>query len=270
MNTSERATVDLNADIGEGFGRYRIGDEAELLRLISSANIACGFHAGDANTMAETVARCRDAGVAVGAHPGFPDLLGFGRRRMDVPPAEVANMLIYQIGALDGFARVAGVRLHHVKLHGALYNMAAVDPILADAVARTVYEYDPTLLLLAPGGSSLDEAARHVGLTVVREVFADRAYQPDGTLVDRDRPGAVVTDADAAATRITGLIRDGCVAAVDGTLLPVTAESICVHGDNNAALSMVVAIRRELSAAGIGVRAYDPPRVSRTAHNAES
>ncbi|TVR03734.1 MAG: 5-oxoprolinase subunit PxpA [Spirochaetaceae bacterium] len=256
-NPNTRTTVDLNADIGEGFGRYRIeGDEA-LLRLISSANIACGFHAGDANTMAETVTRCRDAGVAIGAHPGFPDLLGFGRRRMEVEPAEVANMLIYQMGALDGFARVAGVRLHHVKLHGALYNMAAVDPELADAVAQAVFAYDPLLLLVAPGGSCMDAAARRVGLRLVREVFADRAYRPDGTLVDRSRPGAVLTDPDSAATRIARLIRDGCVAAEDGTLLDIEADSICVHGDNEAALAMVAAIRRELAAADIEVRACD-------------
>ena len=258
MNLNTRATVDLNADIGEGFGRYRIeGDEA-LLRMISSANIACGFHAGDANTMAETVSRCRDAGVAVGAHPGFPDLLGFGRRRMEVAPAEVANMVVYQMGALDGFARVAGVRLHHVKLHGALYNMAATDPELADAVAQAVLTYDPLLPLVASGGSCMDEAARRVGLTVVREVFADRAYRPDGTLVDRGTPGAVLTDANAAAARIARLIRDGRIVAQDGTLLNLTAESICVHGDNEAALAMVAAIRRELAAAGITVRAYDP------------
>ena len=258
MSSSMRKTVDLNADIGEGFGRYRIGGDEALLSLISSANIACGFHAGDANTMAETVARCRDAGVAVGAHPGFPDLLGFGRRRMDVPPAEVANLLIYQIGALDGFAGVAGVHLHHVKLHGALYNMAAVDPVLADTVARTVHSYNPQLVLLAPGGSRMEEAARRAGLTVVREVFADRAYRPDGTLVDRGTPGAVITDANAAATRIARLIRDGRVAAQDGTLLDLTADSICVHGDNEVALAMVAAIRRELAAAGITVRAHDP------------
>lgn len=258
MDAQPRA-VDLNADIGEGFGRDRIGSDEALVKLISSANIACGFHAGDPDTMAETVARCRDAGVAVGAHPGFPDPSGFGRRRIDVAPGELANMLLYQIGALDAIARVAGVGLHHVKLHGALYNMAAVDQVLADAAARAILSYDPDLLFIVPGGSCMEKAAREVGLTPVLEVFADRAYHADGTLVDRGSPGAVLTDADAAAVRIARLVHDGQVTAIDGTVLALPADTICVHGDNEAALAMVVAIRRELSAAGVAVQAPNTP-----------
>lgn len=243
--------IDLNCDLGESFGVYTLGMDEDVLPLITSANIACGFHASDPVTMAKTVRLAADRGIAVGAHPGFPDLLGFGRRNMSVSPSEAKAYIQYQIGALSAFAKSCGVRLSHVKPHGALYNMAGKDMRLAEAICEGIAELDESLILLALSGSAMMEAAKRKGLRAAREVFADRAYEPDGSLVARTKPGAVIADENEAAFRVIRMIREKKVRAVDGTDLDMEADSVCIHGDSIHALEFAKKLRAAFSAAGI-------------------
>lgn len=245
--------VDLNADMGEAFGAYRLGDDAELMKHITSANVACGLHAGDPVVMARTVALAAQAGVGVGAHPGYPDLQGFGRRAMAMSPDEVEAFVMYQVGALWAFCRAAGVALRHVKAHGALYNQAVHDAALADAIARAVARVDGGLVLVGLAGSELLRAGERAGLRVASEVFADRGYNPDGSLVPRGRPGAIINDPDAVAARVLRMVREGRVTASDGSDLEVRADTVCFHGDTPGAAVLVRRVREELTRAGVAV-----------------
>jgi len=247
--------IDLNGDVGESFGAYEIGHDAALIPILTSANIACGFHAGDPGVMRATVALARQHGTAVGAHPGFPDLVGFGRREMKATPREVEDLVAYQIGALAAIAAAQGVRLAHVKPHGALYNMAARDLDLADAIARAIAAVDPSLALFGlPGSQSLEAAQRHK-VRAVSEAFADRAYRRDGSLVPRNEPGAVIDDEQIVVTRAVAIARDRVVIAADGTRVPLDVQTICVHGDTPGAAVLASRIRKALNDAGIQVRA---------------
>ena len=246
--------IDLNSDLGEGFGAFRAGPDEELFGLISSANVACGFHGGDPRVMERTVAAATAQGVAIGAHPGFPDLVGFGRRILAATPDEVRTDTLYQIGALDAFCRAAGVRMQHVKAHGALYNAAVKDPALAEAIAAAVKAYDPGLIMLAQPGTALFAAGEAVGLPTAREGFADRAYNADGTLVSRRLSGAVLTDPEAAAERALRMVVEGRVPTIDGGELALEIDSLCIHSDTPGALEMARAIRRRFDAAGVVVR----------------
>lgn len=252
--------IDLNGDVGESFGRYTLGGDEALMPALTSANIACGFHAGDPGVMRATVDLARSHGVAIGAHPGFPDLVGFGRRALAASPREVEDLVLYQVGALAAIARAQGTRLRHVKPHGALYNQAASDLSLAEAVARAVAAFDPSLVLVGLSGSKLLEAGRHAGLGVAAEAFADRAYQSDGTLVPRDRPGAVLTDADTVAERALAMVRDRAVTAEDGARVELAIDTLCLHGDTPAAASLAGRVREVLAAAGVVLAA--PERAS--------
>lgn len=239
--------VDLNCDLGESFGAYKCGMDEEVIPFISSANVACGFHASDPLVMEKTVAMAAKYGVAVGAHPGYPDLVGFGRRNMNVSPEEVKAMVQYQIGALMAFCRSKGVALQHVKPHGAMYNMAGKDENLAMAVCRGIQEVDESLILLGLAGSRMMEAAKKIGLRFASEVFADRAYEEDGSLVARTKPGAMITDEELAVTRVVRMVTEGKVTSVTGKEIEITADSICVHGDGPKALAFVEKIRKALS-----------------------
>jgi 5-oxoprolinase (ATP-hydrolysing) subunit A len=247
--------IDLNADVGEAPDIHQFGEDEALLALISSANVACGFHAGGPEVMRATVARAAACGVAIGAHPGYPDRAGFGRRFLDATPDEVYGDVLYQIGALAGFCRAAGASLAHVKPHGALYNRAAVDAATAGAIVRAVVAFDPQLALLAPPGSVLLEAARAAGLVVVAEVFADRAYNADGSLVSRRHAGALIDDPALAAERALRMAREGRITAIDGTEITLQADTICLHGDAPGAVARAQAIRAALDEAGIAVLA---------------
>jgi 5-oxoprolinase (ATP-hydrolysing) subunit A len=247
--------IDLNADVGESFGVYRLGQDEALLPLVTSASVACGFHAGDPGVMRATVRLARAHGVAVGAHPGFPDLAGFGRRALAATPGEVEDLVLYQIGALAGIAAAEGMRLQHVKPHGALFNMAVRDMALADAVARATRGIDPALILFGLPGSALIDAGRRAGLRTAAEGFADRAYRADGTLVPRDEPGAVLHEADSVADRAVAMVRHRTVTAVDGTPVPLELDTICVHGDTPAAAGLARRLREALTRAGIEVQA---------------
>ena len=242
--------VDLNADLGEG-----APDDAALLALVSSVNIACGWHAGDARLMQATVAAALARGVAIGAHPSYPDREHFGRREMQLQPEEVRADLLYQIGALDALVRAAGGRLHHVKPHGALYNQAARDPALADAIAAAVRAMDPGLAIYGLAGGELLRAAERTGLRAVAEVFADRGYRADGSLVPRSQPGALVDDVDEAVARTLRMVREGVVTAVSGETVPLQAQTLCLHGDGPHALAFARAIHQALSDAGVELRA---------------
>lgn len=246
--------IDLNCDLGESYGTYRLGMDGQIIPLISSANVACGFHAGDFNTMAKTVGLCKESGVSIGAHPGFPDLQGFGRRNMSLSPAEVQNLITYQIGALAAFCRSAGVRLRHVKPHGALYNMAAKDSALARAICQGVYDFDSSLILLGLSGSEMLRQAREIGLPCAAEVFADRAYEEDGTLVPRGKPGAMITDEEEAVRRVIGMILNHRVQAITGKEIEICPDSVCVHGDSEKALLFVKKIRSALESTGITIQ----------------
>ncbi len=247
--------IDLNGDVGESFGAYEIGHDAALIPVLTSANVACGFHAGDPGVMRATVALAREHGIAIGAHPGFPDLAGFGRREIKATAREVEDFVAYQIGALAGIAAAQSMRVTHVKPHGALYNMAARDEVLADAIARATASVDRSLMLFGlPGSKSLDAARRH-GLRAVSEAFADRAYRADGSLVPRSEPGAVIDDADAVVERAVSIARDRVVVAADGTRVTLDVETICVHGDTPGAAVLAARIRQALSDAGIQIRA---------------
>ena len=248
-------SIDLNCDLGESFGAYTIGMDSAVIPFITSANVACGYHAGDPLIMQKTVAACKQHGVHIGAHPGYPDLVGFGRRNLAATPAEVKAYIQYQVGALSAFCAAAGVPLCHVKPHGAMYNMAAKDEALARAVCEGILEVNPRLTLLALSGSAMVRAARELGLRVKNEVFADRGYQADGTLVPRSKPGAMITDEDEAIARVIRMAKEGVVRSVDGVDVPLTADSVCVHGDGEKALAFVQRIRAALTDAGIEVKA---------------
>ena len=245
--------VDLNSDLGESFGAYTIGLDSEVIRHVSSANVACGYHAGDPLVMAQTVAMAKEAGVAVGAHPGYPDLMGFGRRNMVCSPKEAKAYVQYQVGALLAFTTAAGVKLQHVKPHGALYNMAGKDLELATAIAEGIAEMDQDVILLGLAGSKMLEAGRAAGLRVASEVFADRAYQADGSLVPRKLPGAVIHDKDEAIARTVRMVTEGKVTAITGEEVSISANSICVHGDNPSAVEFVKNIHAALEAQGVKI-----------------
>lgn len=240
--------VDINSDLGEGFGAYTIGLDEEIMQYISSANIACGFHAGDPLVMEKTVAIAAEKGIAIGAHPGFPDLQGFGRRNMNCSPEEVHAFIQYQLGALMAIAKAKGVTVNHVKPHGSLYNMAAKDMSIARAIAKAVAEVDEGLILLGLAGSCLLGAGVEFGLTVASEAFADRTYQPDGSLVPRSMAGAVIHDTAEVLSRTLDMIKTGTVRAITGDLIPVAAHSICVHGDNPKAVEFARELRAYLEA----------------------
>ena len=246
--------VDLNSDLGESFGNYTIGMDEEILKYVSSANVACGWHAGDAMVMEKTVALAKEFGTAVGAHPGFPDLVGFGRRNMEVTPDEAKAYVRYQLGALMAFCTAHGVKIQHVKPHGALYNMAAVDEKLAIAMCEAVYEVDKDIIFMGLAGSKMITAAEKVGLRAASEVFADRAYNDDGTLVSRKLPGAVIKDKDLAIKRVIRMVKEGKVESINGNDIAIKADSICVHGDNPKALEFVKNIRETLIAEGVEIK----------------
>lgn len=252
-------SIDLNSDLGESYGAYRIGEDDGLFGLISSANVACGFHGGDPRVMEATVAGAKAAGVAIGAHPGFLDLAGFGRREMNATPVEVRTDTLYQLGALDAFCRAAGVRLQHVKAHGALYNAAVKDAALAQAIAEGVAAFDPGLVMLAQPGTRLSSAAEARGLAVAREGFIDRAYRADGTLVARREPGAVITDPGEASERSLRLVLEGKLRTVDGTDLDLAVDSLCIHSDTPGAVTILTRVRSDLEAAGLRIRPFGRP-----------
>jgi UPF0271 protein len=247
--------IDINSDMGESFGAYTIGHDAGLFRSITSANVAAGFHAGDPSVLRATIRLAKAHGVAVGAHPGFPDLVGFGRREMSVTPQEAEDFVLYQIAAVAGVAAAEGVKLQHVKPHGALFNMAVRNAELAGAIAQAVAAFDKALVLFGLPGSEILTAGRAAGLRVAAEVFADRAYEPDGSLASRRKPGAVIHDAASVVTRAVRMVKDRTVVAIDGTVVQLDADTICVHGDTPGSDDLAVKIRAGLEAAGVLVRA---------------
>lgn len=246
--------VDLNADVGESFGTYVLGDDRALMRSVSSVNVAAGFHAGDPSVLRRTLQAARECGVAVGAHPSFPDLQGFGRREMSLPPADVEDLVLYQIAAVAGVAKAEGLDLTHVKPHGALYNMAARQRELAEAIVRAVHAFDGTLLLYAPPRSALADAGRAIGLRVALEGFADRAYLPDGSLVPRSHPHAVIASVEDVVTRAMQMATDRSVVATDGSMVQLNVDTLCIHGDTPGAASLAAWIRAGLQSAGVDVR----------------
>ncbi|KUP97344.1 LamB/YcsF family protein [Thermobifida cellulosilytica] len=248
--------IDLNSDLGEGFGRWELGDDEALLSIVTSANVACGFHAGDPTVMRRVCARAADRGVAVGAQVGYRDLAGFGRRFIDVPPDELADDVVYQIGALDAFARIAGDRVRYVKPHGALYNAIVHHEGQARAVVEAVRSYDADLPVLGLPGSRWLELAEQAGLRVVREAFADRAYTPEGVLVPRRHPGAVLHDPDEIAERCLRIVHGEPIPAVDGTPVRITADSLCVHGDTPDAVRVAERVARRLADEGVRLAAF--------------
>lgn len=243
--------IDFNSDVGESFGSYKLGLDGEVIDCISSANIACGFHAGDPVWMRHTVEMAQSRGVGIGAHPAFPDLRGFGRRNMQIDPQEVRDDVVYQIGALTAFTR--DKKLQHVKPHGAMYNMAVADEPLARAICEAILSVDQDLILLALSGSRWVEIAEEMGLRVAREVFADRALMPDGTLAPRSQPGAVLHDPEQIAERCLRMATEGVIEAVDGSQVEVRADSICLHGDTPGAVEMARRVRSALEANGIEI-----------------
>lgn len=248
--------VDLNCDLGESFGAYTIGLDAQVIPHVSSVNIACGYHAGDPVVMEKTVALAKEHGVAIGAHPGFPDLMGFGRRPMNITPAEAGVYVKYQMGALLAFVKAQGLKLQHVKPHGALYNMAAKDEALAKAIAQSVASVDSNIRLMGLAGSLMLKEAEKAGLPVISEVFADRAYNDDGSLVNRKLPGAVIHDAQQAAARAVMMAKEHKVISINGKEIHLQADSICVHGDNAQAIELVCTIRSALQAEGIAIKNF--------------
>ncbi len=246
--------IDLNSDLGESFGNYTLGMDERILELISSANIACGFHAGDPDVMHRTVQLALKNNVALGAHPGFPDLVGFGRRTMGVSPQEVYTMMVYQIGALNGFIKAEGEKMQHVKPHGALYNMAAKDKKLAEAIAESLYKIDPELILFGLAGSEMIHAAKRIGIRAIEEVFADRTYQKDGTLTPRSQANSMITDDEKAIAQVLKMVQEKRVTSVDGGEIPLQADTICVHGDGEHALNFAKKIKEKLEEANILVK----------------
>lgn len=249
-------TIDLNSDLGESYGAWSMGDDAAMLAIVSSANVACGFHAGHPAGILETLHRAAARGVVVGAHVSYPDRVGFGRRDMDVTGAELAADVIYQIGALQGMARAAGTTVRYVKPHGALYNRIATDPRQGMAVIEAITAIDPSLILMGLAGTPILDLARASGLRVISEVFADRAYTPEGQLVSRREPGAVLHDPQMIAQRMLHFARTGEIAAIDRSVIAIEAQSICVHGDTPGAIAIAQALRRAFEADGISVRSF--------------
>jgi UPF0271 protein len=248
--------IDLNCDLGESFGRYTLGMDEEVIPYISSANIACGYHASDPIIMEKTVQLAKANGVHVGAHTGFPDLLGFGRRNMELSVKEAKAYTMYQIGALEGFCRAEGVALYHVKPHGAFYNMAAKDYELSCAICEGIASIDSNIILLGLGNSQMEKAAKTVGIKFKQEFFADRAYEDDGSLVARNKAGAVIEDERVAISRVITMIKKGIVKSINGKELEIKADSICVHGDGVKALAFVKMIRNILEETGIEIKAF--------------
>ncbi|PJJ63171.1 LamB/YcsF family protein [Compostimonas suwonensis] len=255
MTTAPRSSIDLNSDLGEGFGSWRMADDAALLDVVSSANIACGFHAGDPLIMLDTVGLAAERGVSVGAHVGYRDLVGFGRRAIDVSERELTADVVYQLGALHAAAAVAGTTMDFVKPHGALYTVIGSDELQARAVVEAIASYDPTLAFVAPPGSLALELAEDRGIRVVREAFADRAYTAHGTLVPRGEEGAVLHDPQTIAARVVELATTGRIAAITGDVLELDVETVCLHGDTPGSVAIARAVRAALDAAGIAVRA---------------
>jgi UPF0271 protein len=247
--------IDINSDVGESFGAYTIGHDAGLMKAITSANVAAGFHAGDPSVLRETIRLAKASGVAVGAHPGFPDLVGFGRRELNVTTQEAEDLVLYQVAAVAGVAAAEGVRLQHVKPHGALFNMAVRNKDLSAAIARGIAAFDRSLILFGLPGSEILGAGRAAGLRVAAEVFADRAYEPDGQLASRRKPGAVIHDPDAVVARAVRMVKEKTVVAIDGSVVPLDADTICVHGDTPGSDNLAVKIREGLQRAGVTVKA---------------
>ncbi|MFY9315242.1 MAG: 5-oxoprolinase subunit PxpA [Burkholderiales bacterium] len=248
-------TIDLNCDMGESYGAWKMGADAEVMPYISSANIACGFHAGDPATIRKTVRLAADHGVAVGAHPSLPDLMGFGRRTMRITPQDMYDLVIYQAGAVEAFARAAGVKLHHVKCHGALYNMAATDDGLSEAMVRAVRDLGSDVFLYVLSNSKNQEIAKRSGVRVAGEVFADRGYSDDGTLAPRDRPGGMIEDPQASVQQVLGMIEGGYVTSLGGKRVAVSADTLCLHGDQPGAVTFAQTLRKVFKEKGIAVAA---------------
>jgi len=250
-------SIDLNCDIGEGFGPYVIQNQAEILQYVTSANIACGYHSGDPSIMHETVKLAIENNVKIGAHPGLPDLLGFGRRNMNISPREAYDMVVYQIGALQGFLTVFNEPMQHVKPHGALYNMAAKDQVLAEAIAQAVYDVSPQLILFGLSESELTKAGEKIGLKTAHEVFADRTYQNDGTLTPRSIENAIITDQNKSLEQILRFVEKNEAVSIQGDIIPLRADSICVHGDEEQALQFVKNIKQTLAKNTINVQPFN-------------
>ncbi|BAA30083.1 LamB/YcsF family protein [Pyrococcus horikoshii] len=245
--------VDLNSDLGESFGRYKLGLDEEVMKYITSANVACGWHAGDPLVMRKTVRLAKENDVQVGAHPGYPDLMGFGRRYMKLTPEEARNYILYQVGALYAFAKAEGLELQHVKPHGALYNAMVKEEDLARAVIEGILDFDKDLILVTLSNSRVADIAEEMGLKVAHEVFADRAYNPDGTLVPRGRPGAVIEDKEEIAERVISMVKDGGIRAINGEWVDLKVDTICVHGDNPKAVEITSYIRKVLEEEGVKI-----------------
>ena len=248
--------VDLNSDLGESFGAYKMGNDQEILKNVTSANVACGFHAGDPAVMRKTVKMAIESGCAIGAHPGMQDLVGFGRRKLEITPDEAYEIVLYQVGALAAFVKAEGGKLQHVKPHGALYNMAAKDYELAKAICQAIKEVDDSLILLALSNSEMLRAAKDTGLSAASEVFADRAYERDGSLVSRSRKGSMIEDETLAVNRVIRMAKEGVVEAIDKSVVSIEADSVCVHGDGVKALEFVKKIRKGLLEEGIEVKGF--------------
>lgn len=248
--------IDINCDLGESFGAYTLGRDESVIRHVSSVNIACGYHAGDPLVMQKTIALAKARGVAIGAHPSFPDLMGFGRRELRATPDEIYCYCLYQLGALDGFARAQGQALQHMKAHGALYNMAGRELQVAEAMCRAMRDFDKNLILLALAGSKMAEAAKAMGVRCALEFFADRAYLPDGNLAPRNQAGAIIHDTSLALARVVRVAREHKVAAIDGTDINVFCHSICIHGDNENALDFACAIQSRLEQENIEIAPF--------------
>ena len=251
-----RNKIDLNSDVGESFGVYRLGRDEDLIPFISSANIACGFHGGDPSVMRQTVSIAKRHGVAVGAHPGFPDLMGFGRRNMDISLEEIRDYVVYQIGALQAFAAMTGLKLQHVKAHGALYNMGVHHTDIYETITKAIARIDKELILVVmsgPGRAEFEGIGKRYGIRIAFESFADRGYNPDGTLVSRKEPGAVLGDPQVVSDRIVKMVKEGKVVATDGSEIELKADTVCLHGDNPAALTLVKTIRASCAVAGVEI-----------------
>ncbi|MFN3525837.1 MAG: LamB/YcsF family protein [Paracoccus sp. (in: a-proteobacteria)] len=248
--------VDLNADMGEGFGPWRMGDDASLLEIVTSANIACGAHAGDPQVMAATMRQAAAKGVGIGAHPGFADLQGFGRRRLPLSTEELGNLVAYQLGAAQGIARATGCRVRHLKLHGALSNMASEDPAIARACYQAALRVDPQIILVVLAATPMQAVAEELGATWAGEIFADRAYCDDATLVARDQPGAVLHDADLIGPRIEAMLRAGAIITASGRQIPCRIDTVCVHGDSPDAVHLAGRLRAHLQDAGVSLQAF--------------
>ncbi|WP_121021541.1 LamB/YcsF family protein [Helicobacter vulpis] len=249
--------VDLNSDIGEGFGCYRMGDDEAIMAQVSSVNCACGWHAGDPLIMQKIAKQAKVLGVGLGAHPSFPDLLGFGRRKMEISPKEARAYVLYQVGALGAFAKACGYSLQHVKLHGSLYNQAAHDISLATAILEAIEDYDPNLVILCLSGSVMANQAQKRGLRVAQEVFADRRYYPNARLVERAHPKALVSDPKEAVEQVLGMVVDRRVKTIDGTNIEIQADSICIHGDHKEALELARQIRQALESQHISIKSFN-------------